>query len=114
MERQTIDLPGDLRVTIRPATLLDGIRRNRLRAELLQNELDEDRRVLGVIYADLVSVSEVEGLEGWPSLDVLAALPEETVEPWLDKVQTANLHWYPATEADIADAAPFDGGSANG
>lgn len=105
MDKESIYLISGYCITVRSATLMDGLRRNRLRAELLEKESDPDRRVLAVIYADLVSVSEVEpvGL----SIDVLAEMPEKDVELWMETTQQLNPHWYPDTEAQIEQAAPF-------
>ena len=92
LETRTVEY-GEIKITVREATQLDGSRRMRLKADAFQEE-DLDRRMSALIYADLVAVAvEVEGLS-WPlPFEEFITLPDWLVVLWDQAVAELNPHW---------------------
>lgn len=84
---------GDVRITVRAARVIDGIRRTRIITE-------QDSDIRFTYAACVCSVAEVENLDPDISIDDFLELPDELVLLWEDAAYRANPHWLPQPVQD--------------
>lgn len=89
-------------ITVRKASVLDGMRRGQLIEQAIQQPDEDPLRQTAriVIYPEIISATLTadiykDGVElPWPlPFDELIALPEDLVNPWLEAVYELNPAW---------------------
>ena len=104
---------GDLaaKVTVKQATLLDGMRRSELTNQAFEQPEENNLRQLArvvvypVLVAGTLTVDLVQNGEtlSWPDLDTLLNLPEELTTDWLSAIYALNPRWAPPGQISESD-----------
>lgn len=109
-------LIGEYSITVRQATVLDGMRRGRLIGEGLNaEESDPERKIARVALYPAAMAALVTLISGSSpergremAFDDFCSLPEAVVEAWLAAVYELNPHWQPG-ETETAAEKKSDG-----
>lgn len=111
---------GEYTFTVRRATVADGLRRGMLVGQAIADKLEDEvlATVAILFFPSAVSAIEDRGnlpaelFESWqdhkpgdchPGVRILADMPEQDLQTWLDEVYRLNPHWRPSTEFDDKD-----------
>jgi hypothetical protein len=87
----------DLTITLRTATVLDGMRRGELLGQAFEHPNSDTlvQTAAIVFYPPCVACSDWKG-----TLDEFMALPETLVDEWLAAAYELNPHWQQKPEPD--------------